>query len=291
MNEPDGQNRSEYDADLSQQLISEAASLFRGFGFAREHVVLIGGLVPGLLVPEPDPDVEQHIGTADIDLCLSVALVEGDTELYERMERVLKRLGFDQADTSFRWRRVNGFPLVLEFFCPAGDDRPAGEAFRPRVAESGTAKHNMGGKLSALALDAGTLLTEDVEVITREVELPNGQGRTQAVLRVTGPLAFLVAKVQALVGRDKAKDAYDIVWLIESWQGGPAEAARAFATRATYTNPRVATALATLRSLFADRRQIGARQYARFMAPNSRAQAQYERRAVGAVAEFLVNLP
>lgn len=294
LNVPEGQHRTEYDPTTRDQLVAEAAAILLGLGYAAQHVVLIGGLVPGLLVPALDPDVEPHIGTADIDLCLSVALVEGDTELYERIEIVLRRLGFEQADTSFRWHRTHALPLVVEFFCPAGSDRPPGQAFRPRQQESATAKHNMGGKLSALAIEAGHILTQDVETVAREVDLPERKGQTTVTLRVTGPLAFLVAKSQALVGptaRDKPKDAYDIVWLVESWPGGPVAAAAAFAARPQFSDPGVATALEVIRGAFADTKQIGARSYARFMDDDARRQAQFERRAVGAVAEFLTALP
>ncbi|MFP3344701.1 hypothetical protein R0J87_19685, partial [Halomonas sp. SIMBA_159] len=93
------------------------------------------------------------------------------------------------------------------------------------------AKHNFGGKLSALSLKAGNVLVEDVETVERAVTLPEGKGKLSIPLRVTGPLAFLLAKKDALVGRDKPKDAYDIVWIIENWPGGPRGAAEAVMKR------------------------------------------------------------
>ena len=68
MNEPDGQHVAGYDPDLADQLAAEAADIVRSLGFMAAHIVLIGGLVPGLLVPVLDPGVEPHVGTADIDL-------------------------------------------------------------------------------------------------------------------------------------------------------------------------------------------------------------------------------
>jgi hypothetical protein len=291
LNEPDGQHIDRYEPELAGQLIAEAADLVRAFGFAAHHVVLIGGLVPGLLVPVLDPGIEPHVGTADIDLCLSLALVQGDTESYERMETVLKRLGFAQGETSFRWHRQADVKLTVEFFCPAGEDRPAGRAFRPTMASSPTAKHNMGGHLSALALNAGELLTADAEIIQRTVELPKGKGVVDVQLRGTGPLAFLVAKVEALNDRDKPKDAYDIVWLIESWPGGPADAAAAFAQRPTFASEEVQVALRAIRRAFEAPNSIGSRSYARFVATTADDEARLERNAVAAIAEFLANLP
>jgi hypothetical protein len=291
LNEPDGQHLSGYDPALAGLLLAEAAELTRAIGHTAAHVVLIGGLVPSLLVPVLDTGIEPHVGTADLDLCLSVALVEGDTETYERMEAVLKNLGYTEGDATFRWQRRTGLKVTVELFCPAGADRPAGQAFRPKAADNPTGKHNLGGRLSALALEAGALLTTDVETITQRVTLPGGKGEFDATLRVTGPVAFLVAKVNALRGRDKNKDAYDIVWLIESWPGGPSAAAAAFAARPAYTQPDVATARAQLADLFATPASLGARSYARFLAAATADEAQLELRAVGAIAEFIAALP
>jgi hypothetical protein len=276
---------------VADRLVAEAADLIRAFGFLSSHVVLIGGLVPGLLVPVLDPGLDPHVGTGDIDLCLSMALVEGETETYERIETVLKRHGFREADVSFRWTRKSGLALTVEFFCPAGEGRPSGRAFRPLESESPTAKANFGGRLSALALEAGGLLTTDIEVVTRHVTLPDAKGALEVQLNVTGPLAFLVAKTDALHRRDKPKDAYDLVWLIECWPGGPAAAAAAFAVRPAYATRQVADAMKQIRTAFADNRAIGARSYARFLDNDSGEQARLERRAVGAVAEFLAALP
>jgi hypothetical protein len=291
LTEPDGQHVAGYDPELAGILADEAADLVRALGFMATHVVLIGGLVPGLLVPILDPGIEPHVGTADIDLCLSVALVEGDTEAYERIETVLKHLDFEEGDVSFRWRRKDGIGLTVEFFCPASPERVAGRAFRPTQANNPTGKYNFGGRLSALALEAGDLLTTDVEIISREFVLPRDKETLQMELRVTGPLAFLVAKNNALHGRDKPKDAYDVVWLIESWPGGPVAAAQSFAPRQAFHRPDVAVALQAISASFATRESIGPRSYARFLAKDIGEEAQLERRAIGAISEFVAALP
>ena len=291
MSELEGQHYAQYDAASADLILAHAADIIRATGFAAEHIVVIGGLVPSLLVPVLDVGIAPHIGTADVDLCLSLALVEGDTGTYDRIETVVKGLGFIQSDVSFRWVRREGFPLTLEFFCPSGPERPAGRMWRPKAANNPTGKQNLGGNLSALSLEAGGLLTNDVELIERDVDLPDRKGRVAFTLRVTGLVAFVVAKVQALQERDKPKDAYDIVWLIESWPGGPTAAAAAFAAREGYTAPEVTTALDDLREVFASRDNIGPRSFARFLADNSREEAVLERRAMGAIGEFLDALP
>ena len=69
----DGEHISGYDPELSQAILGETAHLLRHLGFAANHAVLIGGLVPGLLVLDPGPSRPVHVGTTDIDICLSVA--------------------------------------------------------------------------------------------------------------------------------------------------------------------------------------------------------------------------
>ncbi|RIQ31193.1 nucleotidyl transferase AbiEii/AbiGii toxin family protein [Jiangella rhizosphaerae] len=290
MTEPDGRHRTQYDPASADLVLAQAADIVRATGFAAQHMVLIGGLVPSLLVPVLDPGIEPHVGTADVDLCLSLALVDGDTGTYERIETVLKRMGFVAGETSFRWVRRGDSPMVVEFFCPAGPERPAGRIWRPKSAENPIGKQNLGGTLSALSLDAGAILTDDVEVVRRDIMLPDGKGRVTIELRVTGPVAFVVAKTQALLKRDKPKDAYDIVWLIESWPDGPSAAAKAFAERPAFDAPETETALDDLRVAFTDVEAIGSRSYARFLAVDPHEQAGLERRAVGAIEEFLATV-
>ncbi len=155
MTEPDGQHQAQYDSASADLILAHAAEIIRATGFAAEHIVVIGGLVPSLLVPVLDAGVEPHIGTADVDLCLSLALIEGDTGTYDRIETVLKRLGFVEGDATFRWVRREGMPMTVEFFCPSGPGRPAGRMWRPKASDNPTGKQNLGGNLSALSLSAG----------------------------------------------------------------------------------------------------------------------------------------
>lgn len=95
-------HHSDYDPSLAAAVVNEAAGLLRSVGFAADHLILIGGIVPGLLVPTLDPGIEPHIGTTDLDFCLSVAIVEGDTAEYERIEQGLRQAGFT-AEESWHW--------------------------------------------------------------------------------------------------------------------------------------------------------------------------------------------
>jgi hypothetical protein len=284
----DGHHHSAYDPSLVDVVLAEAAHLLRNLGFAAAHTVLIGGVVPSLLVLDPATN-RPHLGTTDLDLCLSVAIVEGDTAEYERIENALRNAGYEPTDDSFRWRQSDRLRLQIEFFCPAGDGRPAGKLFRPKAAENPTAKQNFGSKLTAVALDAGQVIGDDVVVVPREVSLPVEGGRTTFEFRVTGVLGFLVAKVGALVGRDKPKDAYDIVWLIENFEGGPAGAAFAITASPAFGRPDVDAALGRLFGEFSAPDCLGPSSYVRFMADVNMGaddRQRLARQAVGAVGEL-----
>ena len=151
----------------------------------------------------------------------------------------------------------------------------------------------MGPKLSAMALDAGAAISDDIRVVERDVDLPDGAGRVSHQFRVTGLTGFLVAKIGALTERDKPKDAYDIVWLLEAWPGGPQQAAQAARNSPVFQRADTQRALARLAREFADPSRVGPRSYARFMAaPESSPDdiARMQRQAVGAARIFAAAL-
>lgn len=284
----DEMHQSDYDPGLIDVVLAEAAHLLRHLGFTAKHTVLIGGLVPSLLVLDPATN-RPHVGTTDLDLCLSVAIVEGDTAEYERIEKALRSAGYEPTDQSFRWRQISRLRLEVEFFCPAGEERPSGKMFRPKAADNPTAKHNFGSTLTAIALDAGQVIGEDVGVVAREVELPEDGGRTMFEFRVTGVLGFLVAKIGALVGRDKPKDAYDIVWILENWDGGPAGAAAAIMASAAHHRPEARAAIDRIVLEFATVDGLGPSSYVRFLSAEGMTgdeRTRLARQAVGAVDEL-----
>jgi hypothetical protein len=253
---------TEYNRDDLDRILGEAAQVLRIIGFAGDGLTIIGGLVPTLLVPVVDPAYGQpHVGTRDVDLCLSIALIEDGAQGYERMETQLRRAGFQPGSSTFKWVHPSG--TEVEFFCPAGEGRPAGRMHRP---PAGPGKQTLGGRLTALALDAGELLTADRRVERRTVPLPDGGGLIDFDFPVTGPAGFLAAKVAALGDRNKAKDAYDLVWLLDAWPGGPDALAREIKDGiATMLPSAVRHMREQLAAAFATEEHHGPRAYAQFV--------------------------
>lgn len=285
----DGTHYSAYDPSVLDEVLNEAAWLLKHLGFAATHTVLIGGLAPSLLVLDPP---QRHIGTTDLDLCLSLAIVDGDTAEYERIEIALTAAGYSATDSTFRWKRTSGLKLEVEFFCPAGPERPAGRMFRPKASQNPIAKHNMGSHLTAIALDFGAVISADSRVVEREIRLPEAQGRMTFPFTVTGPLGFLLAKTAALVGRVKHKDAYDIIWLLENWPGGPTALAAEITHSPAYSFAETEVGLAKLYDAYRTLDSIGAVYFVAFSADDDDldTRARLARQAVGAVSELRASL-
>jgi hypothetical protein len=280
----EGGSAAEYDPLVTSQLMAEAVRVLRAFGFASSHAIVVGGLVPPLLVPKPEVGIEAHVGTQDLDLCLSVALVEGNVGSYDKLEKCLREARFEMVkenghSVSWRWRGGTSFPLIVEFFCTPGLDREPGKLYRPGGV--------VGGKLCALTLSAGRLIDLDVREVTVDVELPGGGGRTSHAMKVVGPAAYLAAKADALRRRNKNKDAYDIVWLVEAWPGGQPALAREIKSSRIAGEAEFLHALNALREEFADIDAAGAVKYARFVAEEADARDSAAQRAVGAVRALL----
>ncbi len=196
-------------------LIGEAASLFYLLGgMAARHLIIVGGLVPPLLIPEA---ADAHIGSADIDLCLSLAITGGTTrEYYRSIEEAIEPYFEPEHTSGFRWRKKDsapGLPLILDFLAPAAEGDTL-LADGTRALDEKTATQNAGPRLRPLPIRAGRLIDEDaLPSILEGVQLVYRPGaRADVQIRHAGPVGFLAAKADALTGRDDPKDGYDVSW-------------------------------------------------------------------------------
>jgi hypothetical protein len=167
-----------------------------------------------LLVPEA---ADAHIGSADIDLCLSLAITSGTTrEYYRSIEEALVPYFELERASGFRWRKKEnapGLPLILDFLAPATEDDTL-LADGTRALDEQAATQNAGPRLRPLPIRAGRLIDEDAPSATLEgVQLVYRPGaRADVQIRHAGPVGFLAAKADALAGRDDSKDGYDVSW-------------------------------------------------------------------------------
>lgn len=91
--------------------VREAASLIRLLGgVGSTHLTVVGGLGPALLVPGA---ASSHVGTRDLDLCMSVALADGQTrDYYRSVQEIIAPYFVPVAGTSFRWQKRPEAPVA-----------------------------------------------------------------------------------------------------------------------------------------------------------------------------------
>ena len=148
-----------------------ARSLFAEIGPWGNRCALIGGLIPGLLVPEPRKPLRPHVGTRDVDLAIRVAALGDDQELYRTLKQNLVKLNLEQtSDRSFEWKRkVNGVEVVVELFVPVTHSEQGGKIQKKPMEKSGSG-------LTALGLYGLDLIERDVVEIEDEGPLLDGRG-------------------------------------------------------------------------------------------------------------------
>lgn len=287
----DGGSAHDYDDAMTEQLLGVAADVLRSFGsaFGGKHLAIVGGAVPSLFVPIPPRGVERHVGTADLDFHLALHLMDGETaDYYDAIIDGLLELGLNTANKDGReikWRWVGQYrniALQVEFLCPVR--KTAG---RPEDPAQGTpAEANIGprGEITALAVGYGYLVPDDTEKVERRVETSGGSLTFE--FPVAGLASWLCLKADAIMRRDKAKDSYDVVWLIDAF--GPADAARRVAEcpllAGEYGNDVRAQLTRLVTDQFRDVESVGPRAYAAFL--DAEPGAVERRHALGTLEAF-----
>lgn len=197
-------------------------------GDFRNEMCVVGGLVPSLIIDQRErPEgVDEHIGTVDLDLGLSIVVL--NEHLYEEMAQRLSEAGFSPDTnpagnlTSQRWRSSDG--VTVDFLIP-----PSAETDRPGRLR------NLDERFAAIITPALDLAFQDFETVLLRDALPGGGGEAEREIRVCGPGAFIVLKALAFNNRGKSKDAYDLYYVLRNHADGVgriADRIRTFGDRA-----------------------------------------------------------
>jgi Nucleotidyl transferase AbiEii toxin, Type IV TA system len=287
---PDSATADDYGDPMSRRLLGLAADVLRSFGsaFGGRHLAIIGGAAPSLLVNDVPFGMESHVGTADLDFHLSLHLLDGETaDYYQAIIDGLRELGL-RPDTAggraVNWRWLGqhrGVHLQVEFLCPV---RSRGG--RPEAPAANTpAEANIGpsGEITALAVGFGHLVPIDTVIVERRVE--TSRGNLSYEFPVAGLASWLCLKADAIMRRDKPKDAYDVVWVIAAL--GPEVAAQRVIDSPLLDGDTAVEVIEQLRRLheqFSTVEAVGPRGYADFLQDPENGAAR--RFAQGAVIRF-----
>jgi hypothetical protein len=197
--------------DYTSEAVNAARSvlieLMHLLGEYREHIVLIGGWVPEIMLSNQE---SPHTGSMDVDLALDHRKIQA--EVYETIRKLLLKRGYQQGAQPFIFHRrvtIGGRELDVQVDLLAGEYGGTGKSRRHQRVQNGHARKARGCDLAF----------ENYTEVTVTGELPAG-GRDTVTFRVAGIVPFLVMKGMALDSRLKEKDAWDIYYCLLNFPGG-----------------------------------------------------------------------
>ncbi len=197
--------------EAAHRVLVELCSLFAQY---QDDIRIIGGWVPELLFPN-----QGHVGSVDVDMLINHLKLKD--EGYQTMARILLNNGYkDHPDKYFSFIKqvaINGVLFDVDVDILAG-------------MYSGTRKgkhsqHVQG--LKAMKATGGDFAFKfEPRQVKLEAQRPDGAIDTARV-NVVALVPYFVMKTAAM-GRGKAKDVYDIYFLIKHYPGGAEQLALEF---------------------------------------------------------------
>ena len=277
---------------MSERLLGIAADVLRSFGsaFGSKHLAIIGGAVPGLLVSTPpvaasNPTSEPVTSISTYRCTSSTARPPTTTKRSSTACGPSVSDADDESGREVKWRWIGWYRdvrLQVELLCPVRSR--AGRPERPAVETPAEANIGPSGEITALAVGFGHLVLDDTISISRRVESAGG-GLTYE-FPVAGLTSWLCLKSDAIMRRDKLKDAYDVVWILDAL--GPDAATDMVAASPLLGGPFADEVRAQLALLiddqFQDEESVGPTAYAAFLEAQPAGGAR--RHALGTVVAF-----
>lgn len=209
--------RRDYDAQQVEAAHSVMLELVHLLGEYRDDIVVVGGWVPALLIPQ---DQERHIGSMDVDLALNHKTLRDPG--YKTIRKLLLGRGYrqDKNQPFIFWRTVTvgGRPLDIEVDFLAGEYEGTTKKHRTQEVQDVRARKARGCDLAF----------ESAREISVQGILPDG-ARDTGIIRVAAIIPFLAMKGMAMATRLKEKDPWDVYYCVRNYPGGPGVLAGAFA--------------------------------------------------------------
>lgn len=215
-----------YENLVTQNCERVLVTLLRGLGPWKDSVYLVGGLTPRYLITARPPAIPAHAGTGDVDIVVEMQML-ADTEAYHSLEDNLRKLGFSRGEgrngekVSWRWEREvdGGAKIILEFL--ADDPELGGGKVQPLPTE---------GNISALNIPHASMVFDLHETKEISAELLDDNGIATETIHHADVVSFTCLKSFALNERNERKDAHDLIYCIEHFDGGLDAVAEAFKT-------------------------------------------------------------
>ena len=205
---------SEYNAQQIGLVHSVCLYISTILGDYMDDVVIVGGLVPSLIIPQAPlpPGAEAHAGTQDLDIGFSLGVL--DSERYQEIAERLRGAGFtpdvneNQNPTFQRWKLERSVKITVDFLIP----------------QSG--KDEIGGSIKHFTNEFGAVITPGLELafeyrirVSITGQTPFGESAARNIW-VCGPGAFIILKALAFNSRGENKDAYDLFYVVRNFGSG-----------------------------------------------------------------------
>lgn len=209
--------KRDYDAQLVEAAHSVMLELVHLLGEYRDAIVVVGGWVPSLLIPQ---DKVRHIGSMDVDLALNHKNLRDSG--YKTIRKLLLGRGYrqDEDQPFIFWRTVTvgGRPLEIEVDLLAGEYEGTTKKHRTQEVQDVRARKARGCDLAF----------ESAREIPVQGLLPDG-ARDTGTIRVAAIIPFLAMKGMAMATRLKEKDPWDVYYCVRNYPGGTDALAAEFA--------------------------------------------------------------
>lgn len=199
----------DYDALAVKAAHSVMLELTRLLGEYHDDVVVVGGWVPAMLIPQ---DNVPHVGSLDVDLALNHKTLQDPG--YNTIYNLLVGRGYRQDDEQpYRfWRIVeaDGHTIEVAVDLLAGEYEGTSKSHRTQRIQDVRARKARGCELA---------FQHAVEVPI-DGTLPDG-AKDSATIRIAAIIPFLAMKGMAMATRLKEKDPWDIYYSVRNFPGGP----------------------------------------------------------------------
>ena len=198
--------------DYSKILVDAAQSVLlevvRVLGEYQNEIVVIGGWVPQLLIPQAQ---ERHVGSIDVDLAVNHQAV---SEIgYETILEALTSRGYQKDEWQpfifYRSVVVDGEQIRVQVDLLAGEYGGTGRSRRTQIAQDTRFRKARGA-------DLVFHLPEKIRITGK---LPDG-GQDAAEIQVASLPTFIAMKAFAMKTRLKEKDPWDIYYCLKHYPGG-----------------------------------------------------------------------
>ncbi len=197
--------QSDYKESEVQVCFSVLLELMTILGEFRDNIVVVGGSVPPLLIPNA---TDKYPGTLDVDIALNFERIDDST--YKTIVQILKERGYYQKekDQPFRfYRDVEGKTIEIDLL--AGEYGGTDEEHRHQAVQDAKARKARGCDL----VFNGYI---EVELTGK---LPAG-AENKVKVKIANIGTFLITKGMALWTRMKEKDAFDIYYCLKNYPRG-----------------------------------------------------------------------